>query len=286
MNHTSPECRRFWAVPRVYFSRSGPGTTPRPPIARVDAAADASVGADHAPTAALPPVAAAIPAAGGTSASGRGDRCEERWPELATRWTAGADAGSGGLAIDQARQVLAPASHGLTRFCPSLICHISPAPRVARVRAPHARRRASVAVPARAHDERRRAKCRARGGPRRRSGARRRRSAVVPRPAAPEDAPVLRADPTGDRGGAEDAGTFRRGRARPRSRETRRRSARSRRIRLILGPFDGARSRRRGGRGAASSGIAAARSATSRVPPATSRSAGSRGIAPSSSTPT
>ena len=109
MNHASPESRRFWAVPRAYFSRSGPETTPRPPIARVDAAADVSVGADRASTAALPPAAAAIPAAGGTSASGRGDRGAERWPELATRPTAGADAGSGGLAIDQARQVLARA---------------------------------------------------------------------------------------------------------------------------------------------------------------------------------
>ena len=93
----------------MYFSRSGPETTPRPPIARVDAAADASVGADRAPNAALPPVAAATPAAGGTSASGPGDRRVARWPALATRWTAGADAGSGGLAIDQARQVLARA---------------------------------------------------------------------------------------------------------------------------------------------------------------------------------
>ena len=143
----------------VHFPRSVPRTAPRPPIEnledRVDAA-DASVGADRAPTAALPPVAAANPAAGGTSASGRGERRAERWPELATRWTTGGDAGSRGLAIAFSKH-LPGMLLGLTRFCPSLIRHISPAPRVARVRAPHARRRASVAVRGRADDERHRA---------------------------------------------------------------------------------------------------------------------------------
>ena len=102
-------------------------------------------------------------------------------------------------------------------------------------------------------EPRRRARRGALGGPsRRRSGARRRRFAVGARPAAPEDAPGLRADAAGDRDGAGGAGTFRRGCSRTRSRETGRRAPRSRRIRLIFGPFECARSRRRGEWGASS----------------------------------